>query len=360
MHYQRFFRAVITRSLTALLFLAFLLVLAPPCRAQIEDTTAPLLTGLSFSPTSINTSTEAATVTVTVTVTDDLSGATRAMIEFFSPSGQQYSAASTNLNGTTGTTGSMTVTFPRFSEVGAWYVRDVRLWDAAGNFRWLTTQDLIDKGLPTTLVVGDGEAPVSYAAPSPGPNAANWCNTEVTVNLSATDNPGGSGVKQIQFALGGAENTGWQTVYGSSASVTISAEGTTTLSYFASDRAGNEETTKTLTVRIDKSAPLISGMPTSGCTILPPNHKLVQVATVTAGDALSGLASFNVVRASNDRDNGQIVITGGPGQFIVQLGADKGQLYALTATATDVAGNVAIKTATCSVPQNQGKQQCQL
>src|SRR5207248_2668278 len=96
--------------------------------------------------------------------------------------------------------------------------------------------------------------------------------------------------KEIQFALGGAQNTGWQTVAGNSASITISSEGTTVLSYLATDNAGNREDTKTLTVKIDKTLPVISGLPAPGCTIWPPNHKLVQVATVMAADALSGLA----------------------------------------------------------------------
>ena len=144
---------------------------------------------------------------------------------------------------------------------------------------------------------------------------------------------------------------------GNVASVTITAEGTTILSYFATDNAGNQETAKTLTVRIDKTPPVISGLPAAGCTIWPPNHKLVQVATVTATDALSGLApgSFRVTGTSNDPTNGQIVISGGPNQFIVQLGADKDQIYTLTAMASDLAGNTATATATCTVPHDQGK-----
>ena len=99
------------------------------------------------------------------------------------------------------------------------------------------------------------------------------------------------------------------------------------------------------------------GCPRRACTIWPPNHKLVKVATVTATDALSGLApgSFRVTGTSNDPTNGQIVISGGPNQFIVQLGADKDQIYTLTAMASDLAGNTATATATCTVPHDQGK-----
>jgi probable HAF family extracellular repeat protein len=207
------------------------------------------------------------------------------------------------------------------------------------------------------LLSVDNTPPTTTPNPSPGPNSNGWNNTNVTVNLNATDNSGGSGVKQIQFARAGAQNTGLQTVAGNTASVTISAEGTTSLSYFATDNAGNQETAKTLTIRIDKTLPIISGLPAPGCTIWPPNHKLVQVATVTAADALSGLApgSFKVTGTSNDPANGQIVITGGPSQFLVQLGADKDEVYTLTATASDLAGNTVTQQATCTVPHDQGK-----
>jgi hypothetical protein len=63
-----------------------------------------------------------------------------------------------------------------------------------------------------------------------------------------------------------------------------------------------------------QNSPVIAGMPTTGCMLWPPNHKLVQVANVTAADALSGIASgsFKVTGASNeaiDPSDPAIVIT---------------------------------------------------
>jgi hypothetical protein len=250
-------------------------------------------------------------------------------------------------------------------------------------------------------------------------------------------------VKQIRFALGGAENTGWQTAVGNSASATISVEGITILSYFAIDAAGNQETTKTLTIRIDKtrplaipkvvpapngsgwsktnvtvsfagndtlsgidsciapvtliteglgqpvsgtctdkagnvstasvatvnidkSTPVVSGMPAAGCSLWPPNHKLVTVATITAADAVSGLlpGSFKVTGTSNEpldpREPAMVITPNGSGGFVIQLQADRlgngnGRVYTLTATSTDLAGNTATTTATCTVPHDQSK-----
>jgi hypothetical protein len=107
-------------------------------------------------------------------------------------------------------------------------------------------------------------------------------------------------------------------------------------------------------------------MPVAGCTLWPPNHKLVTVATVTAADLLSGLApgSFKVTGTSNepiDPNDPAILITpNGSGGFVVQLQADRlgtgtGRIYTLTATANDLAGNTATTTATCTVPHDQSQ-----
>jgi probable HAF family extracellular repeat protein len=112
----------------------------------------------------------------------------------------------------------------------------------------------------------------------------------------------------------------------------------------------------------DTTPPVISGMPAGDCTLWPPNHKLVQVATVTATDAESGIApdSFTVNGSSNEPfDTMDIVITpDGSGGFVVQLrterlGQGNDRIYTLTATAADLAGNWAMTTATCVVPHDQ-------
>ena len=217
----------------------------------------------------------------------------------------------------------------------------------------------------------DAIPPVTTATPSPGPNSNGWNNTDVTVTLSSTDNePGGTGVKQIQYGLTGAQPLDAQTVVGTTASVTISAEGLTTLTYFGTDNAGNVEQAKTLTVQIDKTPPVISGMPAPGCALRPPNHKLVAVTTVAAADALSGVVpgSFQLTGTSNepsDPNNPDVVIApNSSGGFAVQLRAERlgsgtGRTYTLNATATDLAGNTATSTAVCVVPPDQQNQQQQ-
>src|SRR5262245_36583133 len=201
----------------------------------------------------------------------------------------------------------------------------------------------------------DKTAPVTTVGATPMPNAAGWNQTNTTITLNATDS--GSGVKSVQYSLSEAQTS---TGNGSNqVSVAITQEGTTTVSYGAVDIAENIVSSKSFAVKVDKSLPVISGTP-SGCTLTPPKHQLVQVATITASDALSGLAALTVTATSSEPDSGtgggdvpgDIVINGG----IVQLRAErspsgKGRTYTINATAIDVAGNLAVSTATCQVPK---------
>jgi hypothetical protein len=174
-----------------------------------------------------------------------------------------------------------------------------------------------------------------------------WYLSNVTVSWSVTD-----------LESGIASSTGCGTT-----NLTANTAGTI-LTCMAINGAGLPNSVS-VTIKIDKTSPLISGMPDPGCTLWPPNHKLVQVATVTAADALSGLSpgSFKVTGTSNEPDPSQasIVITpDGSGGFVVQLQADRldngnGRVYTVTATANDLAGNTATTTATCMVPHDQGQ-----
>jgi hypothetical protein len=219
-------------------------------------------------------------------------------------------------------------------------------------------------------VYSDGVSPVTTAAVSPGANANGWNNTSVTVSLEATDLASGildtpvGWVDQLQYSLTGAQSSDTQVVPAASASFVVSTPGATNVSYFATDAAGNDEAAKTLAVRIDPVGPVINGLPANDCTLWPPNHKMHQVAVVTAADAVSGLASFEVTATSNEpsdpADPDFVVSPDGSGGFTVTLRAERsggghGRVYTTTATAVDLAGNVRTMTATCVVPHDQRK-----
>jgi hypothetical protein len=136
----------------------------------------------------------------------------------------------------------------------------------------------------------DTTAPTSTALTIPAsPDGNNgWFKNNVTVNLSASDNTGGTGVASITYSL----NNGTPiTVNAASTSLTVSTEGTNTISYYATDNASNAETSKTMTIKLDKTGP--SGV--SGSAERAPdgggyyNHS-VQVS-FSGTDATSGIAS---------------------------------------------------------------------
>lgn len=215
----------------------------------------------------------------------------------------------------------------------------------------------------------DTTPPTTIASPSPGPNGNGWNNTNVTVSLSATDNPGGSGVKEIHFSLIGAQ-LGGGVVTGSVASVTISAEGITSLTYFAIDNAGNQEAPKTLTLRIDKTSPTLA-CSVSPNTLWPPNHRMVAVtASVTVTDLTSGSAGFiltSVTSSEPDEGLGDGNFPNDIQGFIVgtsdtsgllraeRSGIGNGRVYTLTYGGTDLAENSATCNVTVTVPHDQRK-----
>jgi Phosphodiester glycosidase len=216
-------------------------------------------------------------------------------------------------------------------------------------------------------IYSDGIPPVTTATLQPAPNANGWNNTNVTVALNATDLASGVAdtpvgwVDQVQYSLAGAHEADQQIVPGSSASVGISASGTTTVSYFATDAAGNDEVAKSLSLHLDGAAPTIKGLPSTGCSLWPVNRQLRQVAVVGAEDLVSGVASLEVTATSSEPSDGapDVVVTQDEsGAYVVQLraarlGTGKGRVYTVTAKATDLADNTRTMTTTCVVPHNQ-------
>ena len=200
----------------------------------------------------------------------------------------------------------------------------------------------------------------TVVTPNPPPNVNGWNNTSVVVTFNATVNPGGSGVKNIQYVTTGAQSSGTQVISRNTASVTINDEGVTVITYFATDNFGNQEIPKTLTIRIDRTPPLVDGLPPL-CTLFPPDHRMVPFAMTTAIDFLSGPdpSSYTITASSNEPDSGT-----GPGDLSpdiiisrasVQLRAERsdtgtGRIYTISGAARDLAGNLGSWTVSCKVP----------
>jgi hypothetical protein len=186
--------------------------------------------------------------------------------------------------------------------------------------------------ITTDLLIGNGSiglddtAPATTAIDHPGANPDGWHAADVQVDLTATD--AGSGVKEIEHALSGAQSNADVVTAGAAAQDAITAEGTTTVTFFARDNAGNVETPKTLDVKLDKTPPDVSA-----AADRDPNQRgwynRAVLVTFSAADALSGLASVSApVTVSSE----------GAGQEII-------------GTATDKAGNSAAGSLLLSIDQ---------
>jgi hypothetical protein len=207
----------------------------------------------------------------------------------------------------------------------------------------------------TTFV--DSTPPTTTAGVSPSPNANHWNNTNVLVGLNATDNPGGSGVSAITYSLTGGQ-TGSAVVPGSAAVVPISAEGITTVNFFATDHAGNQESPKSLTVQIDKTPPKLTC--SASPSILRPTNRLVPVnLSVTVDDALSGPAGFLLSSVTSnerppDKDVARDIVgfsVGAPSTsgFLRAERSHTNRVYTFVYTGTDLAGNQGSCTVTVTV-----------
>lgn len=77
-----------------------------------------------------------------------------------------------------------------------------------------------------------------------------WYTSDVSITLSATDNENGSGIEKTEYSL---DHGATWSVY--TDQVILSQEGTTMIQYFSTDKQGNHEAAKALSVKIDKTAP---------------------------------------------------------------------------------------------------------
>jgi hypothetical protein len=201
-------------------------------------------------------------------------------------------------------------------------------------------------------------APTTSAVLNPSaPNGSNgWYTTDVTISLSASDDC--SGVAATEYSLDG---TNWMPYSGS---ILISNEGATTISYRSTDRAGNVETVKPVTVQIDKTAPTIT-LTANPSTIRSPNGKPVTVQLRgTGSDAVSGLASVSYTVTDEYGTSLSIptqTLSGKSANWTdsIDLEASRrgddldGRLYRITATITDMAGNTSTATADIVVSHDQ-------
>jgi hypothetical protein len=188
----------------------------------------------------------------------------------------------------------------------------------------------------------DSQAPfipsVDTTPPATTSNAdADWHNATVAVALNATDNAGGSGMSgqlaKTEYKLDSSDwTTGTQCTVG--APLDHAGDGEHTLSYRSTDAAGNTETAKSATVKIDTTPPT-----TTASDLDDRWHNSAVVIGLAGNDALSGPAG-----TSYSLDGGTAAPCTG------SLTISTAGIHALTYFSTDLAGNVeTAKSATVKI-----------
>lgn len=109
-----------------------------------------------------------------------------------------------------------------------------------------------------------------------------WFTSDVTVTLSATDD---TEVDKTEYSL---DNISWITYV---TPFTITNEGSTIIYYKSTDKADNIETTKSETIKIDKTSPIILiTSPLNGSEIRSPTITV----TWTGSDETSGISHYEI------------------------------------------------------------------
>jgi hypothetical protein len=195
-------------------------------------------------------------------------------------------------------------------------------------------------------VSNDATASTSSASLSPAANLAGWNNTSpVTVTLSATDNTGGTGVKELRYTTDGSAPTASSTLY--TTAFTVSS--TTTVKFFAVDNAGNVEPYNTRNVKIDTAPPTGGALTANGSS----SDSFNTTGTIALGatsftDTNSGLAAgANAITRASASLSGNVcgTFSGATSVTIGASGNDSASLstgcYRYTLSAADAAGNTA-------------------
>jgi hypothetical protein len=199
---------------------------------------------------------------------------------------------------------------------------------AAGDLNGDGATDLVvanasDNGIAVLLNTTDVVPPATLATVSPAANANGWHKAAVAVSLSATDNPGGAGVREVRYRVGNSPEV---VVAGAAASVGLTTQGVFPIGYRAVDHAGNVEPAHDLAARVDWTAPTISASATPPANAASWNNSNVTV-TFECADALSGIAEC-------------------PASVMVSA---EGANQTATGTAADLAGNAATTSRTVSL-----------
>ncbi|MFB9315816.1 ThuA domain-containing protein [Nocardioides plantarum] len=175
----------------------------------------------------------------------------------------------------------------------------------------------------------DTAAPTTTLTIAAADGQAGWYTTRPSFTLAAVDETDGSGIDSTEYRIAG----GTWTPY--TAAVSVTGEGSRLIEYRSTDKAGNVEAVKSLTVKIDTVVPTVTAAEAGTET---------KTLTLTAADATSGVAriEFQLDDETTWTVYAEALPFGEPGDHVVRY------------RAIDVAGNVsAVGTTTVVVDSGE-------
>ncbi len=134
-----------------------------------------------------------------------------------------------------------------------------------------------------------------------------WYRSDVAISVESTDTC--AGVKEITSTVDGAANV----IAGSTATISVSGDLVHSVSFGATDNAGNRETSQAATIKIDQTVPRITAHVSPAPNAAGWNNADVTI-TYTCSDDLSGIAIC---------PEPVTVSTEGAGQVITRTGVDR-------------------------------------
>ena len=177
----------------------------------------------------------------------------------------------------------------------------------------------------------DGAPPVSEASTASTAGQGGWSVTPATVTVAATDSL--SGVGSISWRVnGGATHT-------YSGPFDVAVNGKPIVEYRATDRAGNREPWRALTLKIDTAPPVIAVPVTGKAGTTAGTWRGPVSVAATVSDATAGVASKTI-----SVDSAPAIPLGSTPVVVDGDGS-----HTVTVAATDAAGNAATATAAFTI-----------
>jgi probable HAF family extracellular repeat protein len=293
--------------------------------AASADTTAPVFTSLTATPSLISPPKgQLVTVTLTPIATDD--------------SGQAPSCGLTNLTGPATAPGDFTITAQHTGTVravsGRTYVFTETCTDGAGNFATRSV-DVVVATDSTAPMINSISATPSVIAPPNGQTV------NVTVSISATDDVDDAPLCSLSSVSGRDV-----IITGPHAATVLAVGGRTYVFTETCVDAARNFSTKSVDVVVpaDVTAPVINAISATPSVIAPPKGQRVNVAvSVSATDDVDAAPSCSLTSITG----GEAAITGPHAGVVLAVG---GRTYVFTETCMDAARNSAARSVEVLVP----------